>query len=53
MCNSKTVKIVLFFVQFCHFGADLSVNQPKFPCRLFFVQFTPLKFLENVYNIGL
>lgn len=49
MCNSKTVKIVLFFVQFCHFGAGLSVNQPKFPCRLFFVQFAPLKFLENVY----
>ncbi len=53
MCNSKTAKIVHFFVQFCHFGAGLSVNQPKFPCRLFFVQFTPLKFLENVYNIGL
>lgn len=53
MCNSKTAKIVHFFVQFCHFGADLSVNQPKFPCRLFFVQFAPLKFLENVYNIGL
>lgn len=53
MCNSKTAKIVHFFVQFCHFGAGLSVNQPKFPCRLFFVQFAPLKFLENVYNIGL
>jgi hypothetical protein len=53
MCNSKTVKIVHFFVQFCHFGAGLSVNRPKFPCRLFFVQFTPLNFLENVYNIGL
>lgn len=37
----KTVKIVLFFVQFCHFGAGLSVNQPKFPCRLFFVQLPP------------
>lgn len=53
MCNSKTAKIVHFFVQFCHFGAGLSVNRPKFPCRLFFVQFTPLNFLENVYNIGL
>lgn len=49
MCNSKTAKIVHFFVQFCHFEAGLSVNQPKFSCRLFFVQFAPLKFLENVY----
>lgn len=53
MCNSKAVKIVHFFVQFYHFEADLSVNQPKLLYRLFFVQFTPLNFLENVYNIGL
>lgn len=53
MRNSKTVKIIHFFVQFYHFEADLSVNQPKLPYRLFFVQFTPLNFLENVYNIGL
>lgn len=53
MRNSKTVKIIHFFVQFYHFEADLSVNRPKFPHRLFFVQFTPLNFLENVYNIGL
>lgn len=49
----KLRKSFIFFVQFCHFEAGLSVNQPKFSCRLFFVQFAPLKFLENVYNIGL
>lgn len=41
MRNSKTVKIIRFFVQFYHFEADLSVNQPKFPYRLFFVQLPP------------
>ena len=41
MCNSKTAKIVLFFVQFCHFWAGLSVNQPKFPCRLFSCNLPP------------
>jgi hypothetical protein len=41
MCNSKAVKIIHFFVQFYHFEADLSVNRPKFPHRLFFVQLPP------------
>lgn len=49
----KLRKSFIFSCNFAIFGAGLPVNQPKFPCRLFFVQFAPLKFLENVYNIGL